>query len=257
MQIYVDKKQHSKKKRAIRIRLYFSFFIFLGAILGIFYLVVFSSLFKVQLISIENNKLLTDDDILAKLKPIVEKGILGSLAGMDNFLSWPSGEIVTGDSVFLNISIKKKWIKRNVEIRITERERFAIWCFFEKEKCYWIDKEGVIFREAPSTTGSLILSILDLREKSLELGSTVEEKRFIKNMIIVLENLDELGFNTKKIIFKEELKEFHVSTFEGPDLFFSTRFDMSEIVPSIKSIETKNVEYIDLRVENKIYLQYK
>ncbi|MBU4348616.1 hypothetical protein KJ671_03915 [Patescibacteria group bacterium] len=257
MQIYVDKKQYSKKKRAIRIRLYLSFFVVLFAIIGIFYLIVFSPFLKVRFILIENNKFLTEDYILDSIEPLVINSSFGSLAGVDNLLSWPSGKITTTDPAFLNVVIKKKWIQRGLEIRIDERERFAIWCFSDKAKCYWIDKEGIIFKEAPSTNGSLVLSVFDLREEGLGLGSIVEEKRFVKNLIVVLENLNKTGFSVKKIIFDKDLKELHVNTFEGPNLFFSVRFDVSENILSIKNIEHKNIEYIDLRVENKFYLQYK
>lgn len=257
MEIYSDKRTSIKRRRIFRIKIYFLLFFISIISFGIFYLLAYSDVFKIKFISIENNIFLSDDEIIKNLRQFVLSSKFAGQAGFENMWSWPSGKIEVTNPAILEIDINKNWFKKNIEVTVFERERFAIWCAFNGKNCYWIDKNGILFAPAPLTEGSLVFTVFDLNKNSLVLGSIVEEERFIKNLITILENFNKTGFKAKKIVFDSQLKELHVETAGGPSLFFSTRFNEMANITSIKDLNLTDAEYIDLRVENKVYYKIK
>lgn len=253
MEIYSDKKKILKKRRAFRIKIYLTFLLLALLLLGIFYLAAYSSLFKIKEISIENNKFLTNEEVLMSLKQKVLSTPFGGQAGFENLLAWPSGEVIISNPAVLNVNIEKEWLKRIIKVEVNERERFAIWCNSQANTCYWIDKQGFVFADAPVTEGSLVFTIFDTSDSNLFMGSRVEEDRFAGNLISILENFYKTGFEVKKITFNRELEEIHIETIGGPVFRFSTRFDSSKNIDLIKDLDLKNTEYVDLTVENKVF----
>jgi len=260
VEIYLDKKKILKRKRAFRIKLYFSFLLLALLLLGIFYLAAYSSLFRIKDILISNNKFLTNEEVLMSLKQKVLSTSFGGQAGFENLLAWPSGEVTISDPAVLNVNIEKEWLSRTIKIKVSERERFAIWCNSQANVCYWIDKQGFIFADAPVTEGSLVFTIFDMSDLNLFMGSRVEEDRFAGNLISILENFYKTGFEVKKITFDRGLEEIHIETIDGPVFRFSTRFDSSKNIDLlkdlIKDLNFKKIEYIDLTVDgNNVYIK--
>lgn len=257
MDIYSDKKRISKRKRVFRIKLYFCFLLLALLLFGIFYLAAYSSLFKIKDILIENNKFITNEEVLIGLKQNVLSTFFGGQAGFENLLAWPSGHTKISNPAVLDMAIEKEWLSRTIKVEVNERERFAIWCNSKASNCYWVDKQGFVFADAPVTEGSLVFTIFNTSDSSLFPGSRVEEDRFIGNLIFILENFYKTGFEVKKIVSDDRLKEIHISTLEGPTLLFSTRFDSSKNLSLIKDLDLKNAEYIDLTVDDKIFYKNK
>jgi len=170
MEIYSDRKKAQKRKRASRIKLYFLFLLLALLLVGIFYLAAYSSVFKIKDIIIENNKFLKNDEILIGLRQKVLSAPFGGQAGFENLLAWPSGHVKISNPAILDVNIKKEWFKRIIKVEVNERERFAIWCTFQAKNCYWIDKQGYVFADAPVTEGSLVFTILDPEWRRIDLS---------------------------------------------------------------------------------------
>ena len=64
MDIYSDKKKILKRRMTLRIKIYFAFLLLALLFLGIFYLAAYSPLFKINDILIQNNKFLTNEEVL-------------------------------------------------------------------------------------------------------------------------------------------------------------------------------------------------
>ena len=255
MEIYSDRKKIVKRKRAFRIKIYFLFLLLALLLLGIFYLAAYSSVFKIKDILIENNKVLTNDEILMGLKQEVLGTFFGGQAGFDNLLAWPGGRVKISDPAVVDVNIEKEWLSRTIKVQVNERERFAIWCTSQAKNCYWIDRQGFIFADAPVTEGSLVFTVFDMQDSNLFLGSRVEEDRFVGNLISVLENFYKTGFEVKKITFDKELEEIHIDTIDGPVFLFSTRFDSSKNLSLIKDMDFKKAASVNLTVDDKIYIK--
>lgn len=253
MEIYSDKAKIQKRRRAFRIKLYFIVFFILLIFIGIFYFIICSSVFQLKYIAIKNNKLLSENDVLAILKQNILGMDFGGISGFKNILAWPNGHFKVSNPAIFDLNIKKQWFKRGVEVEVNERERFAIWCTAEARNCYWIDKEGLVFADAPITEGSLVFTVFDSQKSDLFPGTKVEEDRFVGNLIAILENFHKTGFEINKISSNRELKEIRISALNGPLFIFSTRFDCAKNFTLIKDLNFRNVEYVDLTVDDKIY----
>jgi len=201
--------------------------------------------------------MVSQEEIFRILRPIIIGGAFGGIAGFENILAWPGGIIADPSSEISEIMIRKNWFKKTVSIQVSERERFAIWCVNSGEKCYWIDRRGIVFAEAPLTEGSLVSIVFDSREGNLFFGSRVEEDRFSDNLILILENFSQTNLTAKKITFDLQKQELSFSTEEGLAVIFGLRYDSAKSIPLIKDWDygSKAKKYIDLTVENRILYQ--
>lgn len=258
MQTY-NYRQHNKKSLSLRIKLYFTFLILTLLVIGIFYLVFFSRFFKIKEIKVENNKRLTKDEILTFIKPVVFKSWLINFLGEHNILAWKNQDINLSATLLGGATIKREWANRTITIDAQERQWFAVWCILDGQKCYWVDKYGVIFDEAPLTEGSLIPVVFDSQKNDLVLGTKTMEDRFINDLDIILNNLPKIGFLIKKTAIDRDLEEVRVQIYNGPDILFSLRFNPEINIGALNTLnqknDLKNIEYIDLRAENKLFIK--
>src|SRR3989338_1714704 len=77
--------------------------------------------------------------------------------------------------------------------------------------CYWIDNNGIAFSEAPETEGSLILKISVAGAEAVEIGSSVIEERFIKNLVAIIRGISELRLPIQIASYDGKLGEIRVN----------------------------------------------
>lgn len=257
MEVYFDTKQLRKKRAAFRIKLYLAGFGLILFFVGLGYAIIYSLIFKIDGFKITGKDRLSDDLILTILRPLVIRGQISSMLGWNNFLVWPSGNMDVGNTALFSAKIKKDWLTRIINIDVKERERFGIWCVTTGDICYWLDESGMIFEPAPITEGTLILKVYDKNNQPLVIGSKVIEERFLGNLIKILQKLKKMGLIIQKIVLDRELQEIKVDTYGGPAIFFSIRFDPMVNVSSLEELEKtvaiEKLNYVDLRIENRIY----
>lgn len=156
-------------------------------------------------------------------------------------------------------SAKKDFIHRILFIDAQEREPFAVWCLARDNSattCFWIDNEGVIFAAAPATEGSLVRSIEDLTGRDLKPGDFILPETFRKNLFNIFAVLDSADIVPLKFELKSlENEEITAHIKNGPDIYFSLRFNPSFTADPLKSLVSKFavLSYIDLRSENRIF----
>ena len=256
MQAYLDQNQLLKQRRNFRIKLYFGiFFIFLFFI-ALLYILRYSTVFQARDFRIIGNQQLSKEVILDTLKPLVLNNRWEEFLGWQNLIVWNRDNVDFNGTALLAAEIDRDWLRQSVNITIKERERLAIWCGINSY-CYWIDNEATAFEPAPETEGSLVLTINDPQNKKIVLGNKVIEERFVKNLNIILSAILELKIPVKKIVFERNLLDLNLESYFGPDLLFSVRFDPSLNLASLRSVletaDIKRMQYVDLRVENRIY----
>ncbi|MBD3282624.1 MAG: FtsQ-type POTRA domain-containing protein [Candidatus Portnoybacteria bacterium] len=241
-----------KTKKGTRIRRAFFLILFFFLILG--YIFFLSPLFNIKSIAVTGNKEIKESQVQESIKT---KNIF--LATNNKI------EKQIREKLFkvYDISIEKDLIKRTIRINIKEREREAIVCHIEKEDqdCFYIDQKGIIFEEAPQTSGSLIILIEDYSEKEFNLGEKTYKEETIESIIKIKEYLSkEIGLKTQKFE-KIETSTLKALTSEGWYVMFNLEKDILKQLLSLKAaLETKisdqereSLEYIDLRIENRIY----
>jgi|GEM_PF-4565477 len=144
-----------------------------------------------------------------------------------------------------------------VEPENVKTEQFAIWC--AKDRCAWIDRQGITGAPAPLTEGSSI-PIIKTEGGVPAGGAPAIQARFIKPIIAIIEGVANLPIRVNEYLFNARLQELTAVGINSDKFIFSVRFEPTEklfasLAEVISRNNLKNFEYIDLTVENRIYLK--
>ncbi|MEK7507828.1 MAG: hypothetical protein AAB602_01965 [Patescibacteria group bacterium] len=130
--------------------------------------------------------------------------------------------------------------------------------------CWLFDDEGIIFKRSPSTEGNLLMIVRDYSQKAAGLNSKIIAGQYMENFLSIIRVIRESSLGLKEMVIKNlALEEVEVLTrvgaagTENPKFYFSLRFPANGALAAIESLYAKpgfkNLEYIDFRVENKVY----
>lgn len=178
----------------------------------------------------------------------------------------------------IQISVKEK---QTMEVTISERVALYTWCGevppkSEEEitECYFLDDSGYIFSEAPYFSGEVYFKFygkVDLKDESL-LGSTFSPEDFNK-LSTFKESLEDIGLHPASL-YKKDKEEVRVFlpkgklSFIGPEIIFKIDSDLEILMenldtalrtePLLSNFKNKysSLEYIDLRLGNKVYYKF-
>lgn len=246
------------KKREI---MFFGLF-FAGAFLFILWSFFFSPFFKITEIKLPENDLITNNDIHKLITNSAPLNLGENLFILSK--KHIKADLAAAFPVLTDINIKKE-LFHGLVINFEKRIQIGIWCQLADD-CYYFDKEGIIFKEAPQTEGALILKIKDLKKKDVSLGDQVL-------------NNDQLKFITEfnnKIIENNQLKiiEFKIRPEPNIDLKAVTDYgwpiyldqnqnpvseanNLFTILNEVIKNKVLNLEYIDLRIPSRIFYKLK
>lgn len=218
----------------------------------------------VQEILISGNQTILDTE----LRDVVSKrlgGRYGFLFARSNILLYPKDALVAS---VLNIypRIKEAHVDtknlKTIELSVVEREPFALWCGESETRpevpCYFLDKEGFIFTEAPSFTDPLFFVYYGA-VGGRPLGSqylTIEAFTEITQFISLFEALE---FEPVAFVSQENTDAAVVLN-SGARIYFDRADDLREVFERLESVFSAETftpdtrfEYIDLRFGNKVY----
>lgn len=132
------------------------------------------------------------------------------------------------------------------------------------KSCFWFDENGLIFKEAPQFSGSIILAISDERQGKLILGSKIltslEIQAFIdfKNQAKKILNLEISQFIIRPGFYPDLIAQ---SVF-GFNIYFENQNYESAIINLKQVLEKKlqgfdltKINYFDIRLDNRIYFK--
>lgn len=263
-------KDYRAKENKSRKRIIF-FILILFFILALGYFLFFSPIFKVKEIKISGGRAIGSDDIYKYLNDFRFKKVLIFFNHDNIFLLTKSklrNILIDRFSRILSIQISKDIFKKNINIQITERKEVGIYCQAQNlseeilEGCYYIDSEGVIFEQAPQTSGTLILVIKDYSGKEIKIRNSVLDKELMVKFIELRDILSS-QFSLKALDFvigNDAIKGFRLDTNEGWYILFDGSRDLESQIMALQLVleekikeARKNLEYIDLRIENRVY----
>lgn len=255
-------REHSRGKKTRRI-LRNCIFIFLGIGFlanGISYFILRTGFFRTKDITVVGNKEISSQDVLSAVRAqIFDDSYFKYIFGFNNLLIWP--EKFENINKFIpkikSIEIDKSYFGKKIVLKVTERQGYGVWCTEgAEEKCFSFDDEGIIFSRGMPSEGSLIHNIRDYSERQLGIllpVLAVDKFVYLKEIFDVLEVG---GLNYKFLEIQNlNLEEVRVVSSAGPAIYFSLRFSPDFALAAMKEIGggIGKLEYIDFRVENKVY----
>ncbi len=155
--------------------------------------------------------------------------------------------------------------------------------------CFWFDSDGIIFKRAIEAEGNLIISVNDYSQKNVGLNRKILPNRFVSDIFSIFRAVSQSGLSVKEMRLNDlSLEEMEVDTYDGPSvdspaesllkagasasglpsdyggvskagpkIYFSLRFSADNVPEVIKSLKEKatfgNLQYVDFRVENRMY----
>jgi hypothetical protein len=194
-----------------------------------------------------------------------------SVLGTKNMLTWPKA-LATSDVAFIpqlsSVTLEKSYTHHTITADVVERVPLAIWCEMPgidengnpsgDEPCFWFDDTGMLFEKAFDTQGSELYAVHDYAQTGLGIGGKTLPDLFNANLISILNAVKTSGLTVKEIALHDlSLEEIDVSTYNGPVLYFSLRFDASEDVSVLRELmgqpNFSSLQYVDFRTENRAY----
>ena len=257
---------HSKKRRLFLIRLYIILFFVFVIVFG---LAIFSGneRVKIQTIIVSGNAAVSSDDVLV----IADRDMAGRywyLFSRDNSLIFPrfqiKADLLKEIKTINDLDISwDNW--RQISISITEKKPHSVWCGNDitvaNPGCYFVDKNGYIYSEAPTFSGNIFIKDYgNISTSTGAVGQHFLSKQTYAQIFSLVSILDKNDLKVTAISFDGTDFRFTLET--GPTIVFNdeNNFD-SSFQNLFSAIKTKNLDlvrdagiisYIDLRFDNKI-----
>lgn len=280
--INFDKKYKREGRKVLKYKIIAAAAGFLILLGGVFYVVVYSSLFHITRIDTDMSTDLYGFNVVDNLKSFfVNRSNLAKFLGSDNILVWNASKLGEFEKIpeIAEISLKKDYIERTIDISVKLRERFGVWCENGQQitnttsteqqtdniatSCWWFDKDGILFAVAPSLEGNAINKVDDFSGRNLSLGDSALDENFISNLIGIFGVLEKSGLGIRALKIENlALQEiiFEQSQTSLPKIYFSLRSNPEFALAAINDLKKnglEKMEYIDFRVENKGYYKLK
>lgn len=270
--IIAKNKEFSLKKRDEKERSFFGrlafYFLLVLYVPVLIYAILFSSFMEIRNINIIGNKTLKTADILNTINE-TRSGKYFGLVPQNNYLLLSREKLsqrLTGEfKKIKNIEVSKSF-PDSIRILIAEREALIVWC--SGGPCYIIDELGYAYTptdlDAPEVQENNLIQVIDSGIRTIDIGERVVSENYIQFLVMLRQIIGEKSGIRLTNEWKTPspiAQEVEVQTLEGWRIIFS-----SEISPekSIRTLETflseeigeekrTNLEYVDLRVENKVF----
>ncbi|OHA46176.1 MAG: hypothetical protein A2541_00625 [Candidatus Taylorbacteria bacterium RIFOXYD2_FULL_36_9] len=258
----------TKRRRLFFVRLVIIIFFLLVVIFG---LAIFSGneKVKIQTIIVSGNTTISSDAILAIANRDMT-GRYGYLFAKNNFIIFPRFQIK--ESILKEFKTVKdvniSWTGwQKISIIISERRPHSVWCRNDinvvERECLFVDKEGYIYSQAPTFSGSMFIKNYGNISTSTDpLGQYFLPTKTYIQIFTLIDNLDQNNLKVIAVSFDGFDYKFVLEM--GPTIIFNDKnsFD-SSFANLFSAIETKNLDlikeadninYIDLRFDNKIVI---
>jgi cell division septal protein FtsQ len=286
------KNSHSAKKKSRRLLK-----LFIGAILllilagEVFYLIIFSGVYRINRISISGAKETKQDSLQKLSNEILSAMILGKIPKNNPlFLSTDQIRQAMLDNFprIKSVSFKNDFKDHILFINVSEREPAAVWCRVlssqsaatssrsligqeaqinlpTPENCFFIDSGGFIYSSAPILSGGAVPTVYEENTGELSIGSNVSNPDTLQFILAAKKELAAVNLNLTDFIIKSQsVGDLEILTPEGWIIYLDFSHSASSQINALRRVledEIKDsrsrLEYIDLRVPNRAYYKLK
>ena len=237
-------------------------------VVGFFYI----PKFKIKEISIEGADVLDKKEFSAEINDFLTRK-LWKILPYDNIFIFPDGQ--TADEIMPKFPIIKSAVFRRdfpqkLSVFIEERKPAALLCReseIQKLECAFADEAGFVFQLAPNFSGGIFLKFFDNRRQSTlagaaipaDIGKNIIDAGEFRKLNYFVKLLSKENLAAGKIVIKDEgAYEIHLrekwqillnDKNEPEQSFANLKLVLSQIIKE----KTPQLEYIDLRLGNKVF----
>lgn len=260
-QILEASRKRKEKKRNLKIILAcFLFVLFVVGAVSLFYI----SKFRIKEITITGNEIVEKEKILSLAQESI-KGKIFYIFPKDNIFLISKDEIKNSLlNNFLRIKSVSvfKDLPNTLLVKIEERNPVSLYC--KENNCAFINEDGLVFEEAPFFSGSLFVKFFDEREgNNFLVKKQILETEQYKNLIEFCRLALRDDIRISEITLKKE-GLYQLNTTEGWYIMFNERNQLDIAIENLRITlenqikdERSSLEYIDLRLENKVFYKFK
>ena len=264
-----DPKKEERNARPLFARI--SFYFLLAAFVAVTaYALLFSLFLEIKTVEIEGNETLETQVIARKINGMVAGKYFGIIP-KNNYLFLTEEKIkrMLEDEFkkIKSVEISRTFPDR-LKITVTERKALIVWC--SGETCHIIDEQGFAYTpvslDSPEVLENNLIKVEDSGARAIEAGKQVVTGEYAAYLTELREKI------SRNLEIRNEWKtpspmaqEIEVPAGEGWRLIFSSKISPEK---SLRTLETflsqevgeekrKDLEYVDLRVENKVFYKLK
>ncbi len=153
------------------------------------------------------------------------------------------------------ILIQKSYLHRSITLVPEAKDPIGVLCETEVDTkiCFWFDENNILFKEAPAPSGKKVFIINEPGIGNHSLNEKLMPSYLFTNLIKIFNYPNIASLISNK--FDLDLKNSELTTINNEDLEIklSLRFDPTTNLKALEKSAPDAQEYIDLRVENRIY----
>lgn len=255
------------------------FFVIVFFIFGLFVWGLHSEKIRISNISIQGNSVVLSKDIKTEISKLLVGNYFWIFPKNDIFI-YPKQQIKK-DILKTFSRIDKVEIKmadlNTIDVVVNERVPFALWCgnsLYETgrtilDKCYFLDKNGFIFIQAPDFSGNVYFEFYGV-VKNGNVGQQFLPKKEFERIISFKDLLINANIKVNKFLIDKNNGDytFYLNNKDKTEIFFNKSEDFNKMFYNLKSaINTKtsdtgeknifkNLKYIDLRFKDKVLFKF-
>lgn len=262
---------HEKKPKGLTFGKFLYWIALLSFAGSVVYVFFFSGLLFIKQIEISGLEELNQENILDVINSEVQGKYFGVLE-RNNLLLARKGvirkKLLEGFKKIESVKIQKKF-PDTLLVGVKERESALIFC--QNERCYVTDENGIAYSEKdyslPEIKEEKLITLLDLGEKSTQIGERVLAPDYINYILGIGEKMkSNLDIETAKNYETPSRVsgDIRAAAVEGWKIYFSKDINLQKEIDMLRIVlddkigdKRKDLEYIDLRSDNKVYYKFK
>ncbi|MCL5006635.1 MAG: hypothetical protein M1153_00595 [Patescibacteria group bacterium] len=225
-------------------------------------------LFQVRSVAIQGDSSVSQSMIVSAVTAhLMGNNFLAYAFGLNNMLTWGGVSSTVSETLRSlptvgELSISRNFWNGQVIIKVSDRQKYLLWCLVADNSCYFTDKTGIAFlhyRSSTSTSANPGLPVVvDSYHQSLKILSPALNASDYANLLKTVSLLQNLGFANPTLNLNDlNYEEIDFRTHNGPVVYFSLLFDPSDDLSALQKLINSplwsRLQYVNLTVQGRIY----